>query len=232
MKIHRNISQGSLEWNALRAGKVTASELDRLVTPLGKVKTGDGPRSYLCEKVAEAWKGMTLPSAAFWDADQGQFLEEYARPAFAFETGLEVEQVGFIESEDGSMGASPDGLIIGQECGLEIKSPHAQTHVRYLLDGVLPPDYVLQVQGSLYVSGYPKWYFFSFRREFPPFILIVEPDPKIQEAIGEAVKAFNALKETSLAYLTKLNGGVRPPPMRLTQDAPETPTGDESDLIL
>ena len=65
MKIHRNISQGSLEWNCLRAGKVTASELDRLVTPLGKVKTGDGPRSYLCEKVAEAWKGTTLPSAAF-----------------------------------------------------------------------------------------------------------------------------------------------------------------------
>lgn len=209
MKIHRDISQGSLEWNALRAGKVTASELDRLVSPLGKVRTGDGPRSYLMEKVAEAWTGTTLPTAVFWDGDQGQFLEEFARPAFTFETGMEVEQVGFISSDDGRMGCSPDGLI-GADCGLEIKCAHIEKHVGYLLAGVVPPDYVLQVQGSLYVTGFPTWKFFSFRRGLPPLILTVEPDEKIQEAIAEAVAAFTEAMDTALARLTELNGGVRP----------------------
>src|ERR1700678_1668388 len=143
MKIHNALVQGSPEWHAIRSGKVTASELDRLVSPIGKVRTGDGPKTYLMEKVAECWTGAPLPHVGFWDGDQGQFLEEYARPAFTLESGLDVRTVGFIESDDAKMGCSPDGLI-GADCGLEIKCPHIQTHVGYLLGGVLPTDYVLQ----------------------------------------------------------------------------------------
>jgi YqaJ-like recombinase protein len=214
VKIHRDIAQGSLEWGQLRAGKVTASEMHRLVTPLGKIRTGDGPTSFLMEKVAESWIGAPLPTAEFWDADQGRFLEEYARPAFTLETGLEVSEVGFIESDDGRVGCSPDGLI-GDDCGLEIKAPHLETHIKYLLEGVVPPDYVLQVQGSLYVTGFPKWKFFSFRRGLPPLILTVTPDPDIQAAIDSAVGAFCFRLTTALARLTQLNGGSRPQPIRL-----------------
>jgi hypothetical protein len=217
MKIHRDIAQGSLEWDRLRAGKVTASELDRLVSPLGKVRTGDGPKSYLMEKVAESWLHAPLPTAEFWDGDQGRFLEEYARPAFTLETGLDVQEVGFIESEDERMGCSPDGLVSGCECGLEIKSPHLERHIRYLLDGKLPEAYMLQVQGSLYVTGYPMWKFFSFRRGLPPLILTVEPDPKIQEAIKVAVAEFTAQLDSALDRLTLLNGGVRPEPVKLPE---------------
>lgn len=209
MKFHDTLIQGSMEWNQVRAGKVTASELDRLVSPLGKVRTGDGPRTYLMEKVAECWAGSPLPNAQFWDGDQGQFLEEYARPAFTLETGLDVEQVGFIETDDGKMGCSPDGLI-GKDCGVEIKCPHLPTHVGYLLEGVLPPDYVLQVQGSLYITKFSSWKFFSFRRGMPPLVLTVEPDPVIQSSIHEAVKLFGAKLDDALGRLEKLNGGVRP----------------------
>jgi hypothetical protein len=200
-----------MAWEVLRSGKVTASELDALVTPLGKVKTGDGPRTYLMKKVAEAWIGGPLPKPNVWDLNQGNILEEFARPAFTLETGLEVTEVGFITGDDDRVGCSPDGLI-GADCGLEIKSPHLENHIRYLLDGVLPPDYVLQVQGSLYVTDFKKWMFMSFRRRLPPLILTIEPDEKIQEAIGEAVTAFLGRFDEALATLTKLNGGYRPPP--------------------
>ena len=211
MKIHDNIQQQSLDWQILRSGKVTASEMDNLVTPLGKVKTGEGPKTYLMNKVAEAWRGGPLPTVEVWNMEQGQYLEEIARPAFTLETGLDVRQVAFITGDDERVGCSPDGLI-GDDCGLEIKCPHIQTHIRYLLDGVLPPDYVLQVQGSLFVTGFKKWMFFSFRRDLPPLILTVEPDEKIQKAIGEAVTAFLDNYEKALAKLTELNGGVRPKP--------------------
>ena len=73
MKIH-NVQQGSVDWSILRAGKVTASELDALVSPLGKVRTGEGPKTYLHKKVAEAWLGGPLPSLNVWDLEQGKIF--------------------------------------------------------------------------------------------------------------------------------------------------------------
>ena len=133
MKIHRNISQGSDAWLKLRAGKLTASEMHRLVSPLGKIRTGEGPETFLCEKVAERIMGQPLPQSDFFNGQQGQWIEESARPAFTLETGFEVEQVGFIESDDGACGCSPDGLLVGtpggQNAGLEIKCPMPQTQM-------------------------------------------------------------------------------------------------------
>jgi hypothetical protein len=226
MKIF-HLAQGSIEWRNARAGLVTASEMHRLVTPLGKVREGDGPRTFLYEKAAEKWTGYPLPAAEFFQGDNGLFLEEYARPAFTLETGIEVETVGLIVSDDLKTACSPDGLLVGQECGLEIKSPMLQTHVGYLLNGVVPTDYVLQCQMSLYVTGFPSWKFFSFRRGLPPLILTVEPDPKIQDAIAEAMEKFNKALDEALDKLTELNGGVRPePPAPLVQDEP-TPAPEE-----
>ena len=231
MKIHIAFEQGSLDWFNARAGKVTASEMDSLVTPLGKVKTGDGPRTYLMKKVAESWTGSALPQANAWDLDQGQFLEEYARPAFTLETGLDVKQVGFIESDDGFCGCSPDGLFSDDDryevnTGIEIKCPHLETHIRYLLDGVLPDDYVLQVQGSLYVTGFKKWVFYSFRRKMPSFKLEVLPDPKIQDAIKTALKSFKEQYDAALKRLTEINGG---PPVR--PKSIHTTPSDRDDII-
>ena len=211
MKIHE-VEQNSAEWLALRAGRITASELDALVTPLGKVKTGAGPRTYLMKKLAETWMGAPLATLEnIWNLDQGKFLEEQARPAFTFETGQDVRKVGFITTDDGKVGCSPDGLI-GANCGLEIKCPHLETAVGYLLDGVLPPEYVLQVQGSLWVTGFPRWMFYSYRRGLPSLVLTVEPDEKIQAAISESVEQFTEAFDAGLARLKELNGGVMPKP--------------------
>jgi YqaJ-like viral recombinase domain len=205
MKIH-DVEQNSVDWQILRSGKVTASEMDSLVTPLGRVKTGDGPRTYLMKKVAEMWLGGPLPSLNVWDMEQGQILEEWARPAFTLETGLEVQQVGFITSDDGRVGCSPDGLV-GTDCGLEIKCPHVETHIRYLLDGVVPPDYVIQVQASLFVTRFPKWIFYSYRRRMPPLMLEVAPDPKIQDAIRASLEWFIPELDKAMARLAEINGG-------------------------
>ena len=69
--------------------------------------------------------------------EQGQFLEEKAKPAFTIETGIQIENVAFITTDDGLFGCSPDAMI-ACESGVEIKCPRLETHVGYLLDGVLP----------------------------------------------------------------------------------------------
>jgi hypothetical protein len=222
MKVHQ-IAQGSVEWSLLRSGKVCASEFDSLVSPLGKVRTGDGPRSYLHKKLAEKWTGGPLPSLNVWDFDQGHFLEEYARPAFALETGLIAETCGFIESDDGRAGCSPDGLIASENTGIEIKCPHIETHIGYLLAGILPSDYVLQVQASLYITGFKKWHFYSFRRKMPSLHLIIEPDETIQKAITTALAEFKARFDEGYKRLEEINGG---PPKRNATFQPKPPKTD------
>lgn len=226
MKIH-NVEQNSVDWQILRSGKVTASEMDNLVTPLGKVKTGDGPRSYLMKKVAEAWLGGPLPSLNIWDMDQGHLLEEFARPAFTLETGMEVNQVGFITTDDERCGCSPDGIIAGKEIGLEIKAPHIETHIRYLLDGIVPTDYIIQVQSSMFVTGFKKWIFYSYRRKMPPLMIEVEPDKKIQAAIKEAVGLFLTQFDAAITKLCEINGG---PPVRASVQPKPNFQASETDI--
>lgn len=189
MVIH-DVSQNTLDWMNLHVGIPTASGLDNLLTPEFELRKGEMPRTFLYRKVAEAWRGQPLIELNNFSVEQGLIVEEEARPFFELETNQEVRQVGFITTDDGLCGCSPDGLI-GDDNGLEIKSPAAHTHVKYLLEGELPKEYRCQVHGSMFVTGYPRWTFMSYRRKFPPLILEIARDEEIISKIGAAITEFH-----------------------------------------
>lgn len=189
MKIH-DVSQKTLDWMMLHVGIPTASGLPNLVTADFELRKGEMPKSYLHLKLAEAWLGRPVLDLSTFSIEQGEIVETEARPFFELETNQKVREVGFITTDDGLAGASPDGLI-GDDCGLEIKCPSAQVHVKYLVTGELPKDYAAQVHGSMYVTGFPRWMFLSYRRGFPPLILTVKRDEAIIAKIGEAVAEFH-----------------------------------------
>lgn len=217
MKIH-DVKQGELEWLALRAGIPTASEMDALITPLWKVKTGDGPRTYLFQKLAEWWQGGPLPSFQSFSMEQGSLLESEAIPWFEFEYNAAVRRVGFITTDDGLAGCSPDGLLSDDE-GLELKCPQAETQVRYLCDGILPKAYEVQVHFSMFVTGAERWKFVSYRRGFPCLVLTVERDEDKQAVIVEALESFRESFDAYKTVLIAANGGREP--RRIVQ--PECP---------
>lgn len=208
MKIHP-AQQGSVEWMNARAGIPTASEFDQLVTPLFEIRKGEMPVSYLAKKVAERWLGGPLSGFNTFDMDQGNILEEEALPFYELEYGVTVNQVGLILTDDGRVGASPDGLL--EVGGLEIKCPQPHAHCKWLLDGKLPKEHAPQVHGSMFVTGAPCWTFMSYRRKFPPLVLIVERDEEIQEAIEEALSLFCDRLDRAYEHLVNLNHG---PPHR------------------
>jgi hypothetical protein len=212
MKIN-TCAQHSDEWFLARAGLITASGADALLTPLFKVKDSKGVDTYLAKKLAERWLGGPLPEDAInvLPMEYGTILESEARPAYTLLTGQEIQEVGLVTDDAGICGASPDGLI-GDDCGIEIKCPNASTHIKYLLGGKVPDDYVVQVHFSMFVTGYPRWVFMSYRREMPPLILTMESDEKIQGQIEEAVENFKSKLETGWKTLVALNGGKEPPP--------------------
>jgi predicted phage-related endonuclease len=223
MKIHRDLDQKSWNWFRARAGKVTGSELKNLITDKFAIRAWktDMPNSYLHRKLAEKWRGEALQSfGGNQQTDQGVIYEERARKFFASLLETDIETVGGIESDDEKCWCSPDG-IIGETTGLEIKCPNADTIVGWLLSGDgVPEEHVLQVQFSLWVSGFKYWRFLAWCKAFPHLAVSVEPDTQIFAVIEQAVQDFNERMDSSFAAMIELNGG--PPPPRLKpEDRPK-----------
>jgi len=183
-----DVIQGSDEWMRLRLGKPTASEFSKLFTEKLEPRTGEMPKSLLHQKVAELWAGP-LPSFGTKYMEDGNLLEDEARPWYEFTCGVTVSTPGFVVSDCGRYGCSPDGLV-GESGGLEIKCPMATTHAGYVLRGGLPGDYAAQVHGSLLVTGLPWWDFVSFSRFMPPLVVRVERDEKIIARMAETLASF------------------------------------------
>lgn len=209
-----DVKQGSDEWLNARLGIVTASELDALISPLWKPRTGEGVKTYLAKKIAERWRGQPLNTYHGGSMEQGSMREDEARAWYALDANVDVREVGFITTDDGKMGCSPDGLM--EDGGIEIKCPEPHTHVGYLLDGELPSEYRAQVYGSLLVTGLPRWRFLSYCRGFPPLLLTIEANAEIQAGILAAVTAFQTKLDEAWAAIETRNGG---PPVRFQ---PET----------
>ena len=193
-------AQGSQAWYTARLGVVTASEADALVTPLGKARTGQGVETYLFRKLAEKLLNYSPDQLNTFPMDQGKLIESICLPWYEFETGKKVRRVGFCLSDDGRIGASPDGLL-DDGSGIEVKAPQAPNHIKYLLENKVPEDYVVQIQHSILVTDAPYWTFVSYHLVLPPLVLRVERDPKIQAALGEALASFNRRFDAAMERL-------------------------------
>lgn len=204
--IHNEFQQGSTEWMHARAGIPTASEFDSLISPKWEIRKGKTPETYLARKLAEFWLGGPLMGFSSFATEAGQILEGEAIPWYEFEHNQTVQRVGLVTNANGTVACSPDGLI-GEEGGIEIKCPDPHTHVKYLLEGTVPDDYLAQVHGSLYVTGRAWWRFLSYRRHFPPLLVQVNRDEEIIEQIDEAVTGFLLKFERCKKLLEQLNKG-------------------------
>jgi hypothetical protein len=206
MKIHE-CAQGSAEWYALRLGVVTASEVDALITPKWKVKEGAGVETHLCRKLAERLLNYCPEQLETFAMDQGKLIETVAIPWFEWEHKVKVRRVGFCTADDGRAGCSPDGLL-EDGTGLEVKSPQAPNHIKYLLAGVVPDDYLPQVHFSMLVTGAPSWTFVSYSMRLPALVVRVQRDEAIQAKLREALDAFNARFDAALATIKAMEAST------------------------
>lgn len=182
--------QRSVEWGKLHLGRPTASGFGELMDTKFNARDGATPKTYLYKRLAEKLTGEMLPGfAGNWNTESGTILEEEARPFFELTYGFDVQQVGFIIGDDERCGCSPDGLI-GDDAGLEIKCPLAETHLRYLDGGKVPNEYLAQVHGSLFVTNRRTWHFLSYCRNLEPFHIVVERDEAIMAKIAKVLAQF------------------------------------------
>lgn len=140
------IEQGTPEWDQVRLGRFTSSELSRLMEPSKRPMTddelkarpksgvgskttqiadygalSDGGMTYVKEKVAEVMTGQARVQGYAFPLVYGTQMEPEAAEHFEKKTGLELQECGFFTYTNHA-GGSPDRLV-GDSAILEIKCP-------------------------------------------------------------------------------------------------------------
>ena len=205
------VVQGTDAWKLLRCGKVTAS---RVADVVAKLKSGGEPaarRDYRMQIVTEMLTGIPY-DYGFETADMrwGREQEAFARIAYEDQHGLFVDQIAFAPHPVlKAAGASPDGLV-GPDGLIEIKCPRSYTHLGYLLAGVVPEDYKMQMTWQLACMPERQWVdFVSFDPRMPKhlrmFIRRFYRDEVVIKQTTEEVKQFLSECQSLVAQLGELN---------------------------
>ena len=151
MKIVTDIEQGTPEWQALRLGIATASELDCLLVS-GRHPTGFGVAAFtymdqlIGERITEEAAELPFQTKA---TIRGHEQEGVALSLYESREEVKVQKVGIILNR--GIGYSPDGLV-GTDGLIEIKTKLPKFQVGVILSGEVPKEHVAQCQGGLWAS--------------------------------------------------------------------------------
>jgi predicted phage-related endonuclease len=187
---HTEIDQGSDEWEALRRGLLTASEMKHVITPTLKVADNKDTRAHLWELLAQRITQYVEPHFYSDDMARGHDDEIEARKLYS-KNHAPVDQCGFVTNDRWgfTIGYSPDGLV-GDDGLIECKSRRQKFQVQTIAECEVPTEYMIQLQTGLLVSE-RKWIdFISYSGGLPMFVKRVEADPEVQEVIVLAATAF------------------------------------------
>ena len=185
---HDRIEQRTADWFQIRAGIPTASDMERIITHGGKAS---GQAEAYMNKLLAEW---VLGEAIVGDYESRHMLdgrenEEPAVKAFEFQTGLKTAKVGFVTTDDGLIGCSPDRLV--EDHGtLEIKCPASQTHIGYLLSTSVADDYKVQVQAQMWICEREKSWVSAYHPRLAPVIIEIPRDDAFIAKISAAVRTF------------------------------------------
>ena len=151
------MEQRTDDWFLARKGKVTAS---RIADVMAKGRGGAESLTrakYIDQLVTERLTKYIAEGYTNEAMQRGTEIEPIARNAYCFHTSLDVVETGFVAHPTIEFaGASPDGLIEGNDGLLEIKCPNSATHIEYILAGKPPAKYVPQMAWQLACTG-RKW---------------------------------------------------------------------------
>jgi hypothetical protein len=199
-----NVEQGSDAWKIPKLGVPSGSNILKALAKKGT----ETRNTYLMDLVGQiATKRFDEINGKA--LEHGTINEPAARAAYSFESGLKIEETGFIYCEERRIGVSPDGLIPSINKGLEIKNPFtARVHADFLCNDKVKNEYEMQVMFSLYVTGMETWDFCSYHSAFKTSMLKIktfEKDEKIFDRFDNELPIFmqdldNALEKIGMKW--------------------------------
>jgi putative phage-type endonuclease len=198
------IEQRSEEWFKIRKGKITSSEIHKIMGGKTINDLTETAKTYLLEKVSETYGGFAQLAQGV-ALEWGTELESLAVEKYAERTGLQVDKASFIPVGD-YFGGSPDGLV-PPEGIIEVKCPYnSSNHFKHGLIKTpedfkkIAPNYYYQCLSNM-ICAEAQWCdFISFDPRVDPeyemFVFRFNRDEKEAEYVVEKVKvAANYIKE-------------------------------------
>ena len=211
MKIHESVAQGTDQWRRLRAGLPTASEMHKIITPVGK--RSEQRHRYMARLLVEKLTGNPIDDVpeGLFDVERGKNLEAEAIRKYEYIRDCDTRTVGFVTAADGKTGCSPDRLLIGARGSLEMKVPNPEIHMMYALGfGAVSKDHWVQVQGQLYVMDEIDFVdVMSYCPGLPDSLVRVERDEDFQDAMNDCIIDFLEAFDGHYARCVE-NGWLRP----------------------
>lgn len=186
MIVHQ-CAQRSEEWFDLRRGIPTASSFDKIITPGGR--TSSQAKAYMYTLLAEWMLSESSDAIETAWMVRGVELEDAAVSAFEMATDTETVPVGFVTTDDGLVGCSPDRLV-GSDGVLEIKCGKDNTHVGYLLTDGIEADYKPQVQGLLWITERERLWTCAYHPKLPTVVREVGRDDAYIKLLAGLVADF------------------------------------------
>lgn len=213
------MEQRSPEWFNARKGRITSSEIHKI---MGEKNLSETAKTYLLEKVSEKFGGYkeSISNAAL---EWGTELEPTARNIYQASTGLNVVTCSFIEMHE-YYGGSPDALV-DPGGTVEFKCPYNSTN--HFKHGLINSDekfkkiakeYYYQCISHMNVTGAEWCDFVSFdprvKVEYMMFIYRLHRNE-------EEIKAMNERVQLAVDYMIQTIEEL--PKSIVTKTLPETP---------
>lgn len=199
--IFHEVIQGEGDWFKSRLGIPTASEFGKIITPK-TLQFSKQSHDYALQKIAEIMtqqtQGVTHPT---YHMERGKIMEVEAGDAYEFIKNVRLDRGGFVTDDNGWFGASTDRRIIEQNAIMEIKCLDAKNHIAMLLKPEIDPGYIPQIQGQLMLYEADYCVHWIYHDLLPPVEIIIEKDPKFQEALLEALHRFRSMMNEMIEKL-------------------------------
>lgn len=207
------VEQRSQEWFDMRKGKITSSEIHKIMGGKGD-SLSETAKTYLLEKAAEFYGGHGN-SATGPAVEWGMELEDQAVEVYEARTKNKVEKCSFIPINE-SYGGSPDGKVL-KEGAIEVKCPY--NSVNHFKHGLIKtaedfkkiaPNYYYQCVSHM-IALNAKWCdFISYdprvEDEYKMFIFRLERDEEeivnVKARVEVAIEYIKLIR-TSIEQATK-----------------------------
>lgn len=195
---HFDIEQGTPDWNAIRAGKWSASRAGTIMGGLDTKGLADLVMDVAWGRVYGPIEHATYKSAAM---ERGNNLEPETRERYAFQTDHVVEQCGFVEhSTILHVGWSPDGLV-GRKRGIEAKNPLHKAYMEVCDRMKIPAEYRWQVKWGMWVGELDAM---DFLCDHPLAQLIILPCEVTESEKQQMAERVELLEKRVAEWVEKL----------------------------
>jgi hypothetical protein len=192
-RLYWDIDQGSVDWFRLRSRIPTASRFSDIITPK-RMELSASRKRYACEIVAGRllnWQAESLDRVKH--IEDGKRNEPIAVAQLELIREIETKPVGFVTTDDGRFGASPDRIVLREgavQIAVECKCPTIPVQFQYLLFGH-DDAYKCQQQGQLFVCEAEEAIFYAYNERTPPYYVRGHRDEGFIRKLADALEQFS-----------------------------------------